>query len=251
MLIDQILAPGGLRPVFQPIYRMNGGSARELHSLECLIRGPRETNVECAPVLFEYVRRKRQENVVDRACVLAAFGATARFAGGPRISVNAHAATLARDREFPDFLAEAATKHGISIDRLTVEIVEHGPALDAKSFFATLQGLRERGIAIAVDDVGIAASNLRMILEVRPQYLKVDRFFVSGAQDDAGKRATIEAVVHIGRRIGATVVAEGVETREELKAVRECGIDLIQGYLFCTPLGVEELFEHEPSLRKE
>ncbi|HUJ29522.1 MAG TPA: EAL domain-containing protein [Myxococcales bacterium] len=251
MLMDQILAPGGLRPVFQPIYRMNGGNKRELHSLECLIRGPRETNVECAPVLFEYVRRKRQENVVDRACVLTAFGAAAKFAGTPRIAVNAHAATLARDSLFPDFLVDAAKSHRIGVERVTVEIVEHGPALDGKSFFRTLQVLKERGISIAIDDVGVAASNLRMILECRPHYLKVDRYFVSRAHEDPGKRATLEAVMHIARRLGSTVVAEGIETREELQVVREAGIDLIQGYLFCTPLGVDELFEHEPSLRKE
>ena len=250
VLMDQILAPGGLRPVFQPIYRMVGDT-RFLHSLECLIRGPRETNVECAPVLFEYVRRKRQEVVVDRACALASFCAAGRFAGEPRISVNAHAATLARDALFPDFLADAAGNQGIAMDRLTVEIVEHGPALDHKSFLKTVDGLRARGVTIAIDDVGVAASNLRMILEVRPHYLKVDRYFISRAHEDAGKRATIEAVMHIAGRLGAAVVAEGVETHEELDVVRRLGIELIQGYLFSTALGIDELLRREPSLRKE
>lgn len=247
-LIDQILAPGGLRPVFQPIYRLDG-ARRRLHGLECLIRGPRGTNVESAGVLFEYVRRKRQEAVVDRACILAALGIARSFAGSPPLSFNAHAGTLARDPGFPAFLVDAAQRHGIGVDRLTLEIVEHDPAHDLPSFLASLEELRQRGVRLALDDVGVGAANLKMMLICRPDYFKIDRHFVCYASADVGKRAALEAVVHIAGRIGARVVAEGVETAEELATVSEIGIDLIQGHLFCTALGVEELLLREPSLR--
>jgi len=248
LLLDQILAPGGLRPVFQPIYRVEG-KARRLQGLECLIRGPRGTNAEGAPVLFEYVRRKRQEQTVDRACILAAFATARGFAGSPRLSLNAHACTLARDPRFPAFLVEAALRHGIAPENLTVEIVEHGPALDVPSFSSTLEELRANRIRIALDDVGVGSSNLRMMLDCKPDYFKIDRHFVTNAFADPGKRAVLEAVVHIARRVGAEVVAEGVETAAELATVREVGIELIQGHLFCTALGVEELLQREPSLR--
>ena len=88
ILLDQILAPGGLRPVFQPIYRVDA-TGRTLHGLECLTRGPRGTNAEPASVLFEYVRRKREEILVDRACILAAFCASRELSGAPRLSINA------------------------------------------------------------------------------------------------------------------------------------------------------------------
>ena len=119
--LDQILAPGGLRPVFQPIYRITAGG-KTLHGLECLTRGPRGTNAESAAVLFEYVRRKREEIVVDRACILAAFCASRELGGAPRLSINAHASTLARDPHFPQFLEDAARKSGIACERLTPEI---------------------------------------------------------------------------------------------------------------------------------
>ena len=247
ILLDQILAPGGLRPVFQPIYRISA-AGKSLHGLECLTRGPRGTNAESAAVLFEYVRRKREEIVVDRACILAAFCAARQLGGAPRLSINAHASTLARDPNFPQFLEDSARKHGFAGERLTLEIVEHGPALDVPSFSAALDELRVRRMRIALDDVGVGTSTLRMMLDCKPDYFKIDRHFVSHAQGDAGKRATLEAVSHIARRVGAEVVAEGVETEEELATVREVGIELVQGWLFCPAMEANELLEREPSL---
>jgi EAL domain-containing protein (putative c-di-GMP-specific phosphodiesterase class I) len=248
LLLDQILAPGGLRTVFQPIYRVKGAH-RRLHGIECLTRGPRGTNAESAGVLFEYVRRKRQENVVDRACVLSAFRTAEKLGGAPQLSVNAHASTLSRDRGFPAFLAEAARQHGIVPERITLEIVEHGPALDGISFGDALAEVRSLKMSIALDDVGVGASNLKMMLDCKPDYFKIDRHFVSGVHGDQGKRATLEAVTHIARTVGAEVVAEGVETLRELEAVSAIGIELIQGYLLCAALESGQLLEREPSLR--
>jgi EAL domain-containing protein (putative c-di-GMP-specific phosphodiesterase class I) len=249
-LLDQLLAPGGLRAVFQPIYRTGpDGGTHELHALECLIRGPRGTNLEQAPVLFEYVRRKREEIAVDRACAAAALATASRFNGDPRLSINAHATTLARDPHFAGFLCDSAERVGIAPSRLTLEIIEQGPPLDTVTFGCTLESLRGRGVRIALDDVGVGSSNLKMMLDCRPDYFKIDRYFVSGVDSSPGKRATLEAVVHIASRVGAQVVAEGVETKEELAAVSTIGVPLIQGYLFCTALGVEELLLREPSLR--
>ena len=248
VLLEQILAPGGLRTAFQPIYRVHAG-ARELHGIECLTRGPRDTNAERAAVLFEYVRRKREEIVVDRACIVSAFTAAKSLGGGPRLSVNVHASTLARDPRFPLFLEEASRKHGIATERITVEIVEHGPAQDGLSFMAALEALRAMRVRLALDDVGVGSSTLKMMLDCKPDYFKIDRYFVTHAESDPGKRATLEAVVHIARKLGAEVVAEGVETRDELSICNAVGIELIQGHLFCTALGMDQLLEREPSLR--
>ena len=248
ILMEQILAPGGLRTVFQPIYRANGAVHR-LHGVECLTRGPKDTNAERAAVLFEYVRRKREEMVVDRACILSAFGAAQELGGAPRLSLNVHASTLTRDARFPAFLEDAARKHHIATERITVEIVEHGPALDGLSFAAALEALRLMRVRIALDDVGVGSSNLKMMLDCKPDYFKVDRHFVTHADTDGARRATLEAIIHIARRIGAEVVAEGVETRAELDVCNAVGIELIQGHLLCTALGIDQLLEREPSLR--
>ena len=91
-LLDAVLKPGALVPLFQPIFRVKQ-NGRELHSLECLMRGPKGTSVERADVLFAYVRHKREEIAVDRACMRSALGAAAVLPFEPPISVNVHAST--------------------------------------------------------------------------------------------------------------------------------------------------------------
>ena len=125
--LDAILAPGGLTARFQPILEMRPEVTR-LHSMEGLVRGPRGTNVESAVILFEYVRKRLKEPVVDRACVAAVCRAGRRLPGDIAFSVNVHAVTLARDRGFVDHLHDTAAHHSIDPHRITIEIVEHGPA---------------------------------------------------------------------------------------------------------------------------
>jgi EAL domain-containing protein (putative c-di-GMP-specific phosphodiesterase class I) len=242
-LLDTILDPGRLSVVFQPIFEVTG-TTPQLFALECLIRGPRETNVERPMVLFEYVRRKRAEAAVDRVC-----SETALVAAGllplrpPRLSLNVHASTLGRDAGFSAFLLEKAAAAGITPSTLIVEIVEHSPAVDVPSFRNALAALREAGVAIALDDVGLGESNYKMILDVRPQIYKLDGYLVSGAWSDPYKQVILDSLARMVRRLEARAVAEGVETARELVAVEAAGIDLIQGFLYSQPLTSAALLE--------
>ncbi len=239
-LLDTILQPERLSVVFQPIFEV-GTENPKLHGLECLIRGPRSTNAEQPAVLFEYVRRKRAEAAVDRACVATALREAAQLTSVPRLSVNVHASTLGRDTGFPSFLLQRAGEAGIAPDRLIVEVVEHSPPLDVPSFRMALNSLREVGVAIALDDVGLGQSNYKMILDVRPNIYKLDRYLVHEAWNDPYRQVILDSLARMVRRLEARAVAEGVETSQELVAVEAAGIDLVQGFLFARPLAREEL----------
>jgi len=239
-LLDAILEPGRLSVVFQPIFQV-GDPVPGLFGLECLIRGPRGTNAERPAVLFEYVRRKRAEAVVDRACVTTALAEAGRLPGRPRMSLNVHASTLGRDLGFPAFFLDRAEEAGIGGPRLVVEIVEHAPPLDVPSFRRSLDALREAGVTIALDDVGLGQSNYKMILDVRPQIYKLDRYLVSGAWADPYRQVILDSLVRMVRRLEGRAVAEGVENRRELVAVEAAGIDLVQGFYFARPLCAPDL----------
>jgi EAL domain-containing protein (putative c-di-GMP-specific phosphodiesterase class I) len=229
-LLDRILTPGELSVVFQPILEVRNGS-RTLHALECLIRGPRGTNLEPAEILLEYARRKREECRVDRACMSTAFAAARVLQPEARLCVNVHASTLSLDERLPNFIFEAARTNWIDPSRLTVEIIEHLPACEAAVFLRALDRLREMGIKIALDDIGLGQSNYKMILDARPDYFKVDRYLVAGAHGDPRRQAVLESIAQLAHRLGARVVAEGVECSQDLATVLATGIDLIQGYL--------------------
>ena len=239
-LLDEILEPGRLSVMFQPIFEV-AAPRPTLHAVECLIRGPRGTNLERPAVLFEYVRRRRTEAVVDRACTKTALTEASCLSAVPRLSVNVHASTLARDGAFPAFLLDTAVRSGIDPGRLIVEIVEHAPPLDVPSFRGALATLRASGVSIALDDVGLGQSNYKMILDVRPDIYKLDRYLVDSAWNDPYRQVILDSLARMVRRLEARTVAEGVETPQELVAVEAAGIDLVQGYLFAQPLSREDL----------
>lgn len=229
--LNTILQPGGITAMYQPIVADDGSLA----GFECLSRGPRGTNFEAANVMFDYVRLKREETLVDRACIVAALSG-APAAGDIRLALNVHASTLGRDHGFTDFVRETAERHGIACDRLTIEIVEHAPPWNSIGFSAALERLREAGMRIALDDVGLGQSNFKMILDVRPDYLKIDRYFVDECDHDHHRQAVLRAVSNLASDFGANVVAEGVETEAVRDVVRSLGIRYMQGYLFAPPL---------------
>jgi EAL domain-containing protein (putative c-di-GMP-specific phosphodiesterase class I) len=239
-LLETVLEPGGLSVVFQPIVEVGSGS-RRLHGLECLIRGPRDTNLESPEILFEYARRKRAESLVDRACVATVLRAAAGLPGSPDLSINVHASTLGRDHEFLVFLGDTAERHQVSLGRVTIEIVEHALPWDGPRFQSALAALRAIGVRIALDDVGRGQSNYRMILDCRPDYFKIDRYFVHGCRADFYRQAVIESISDLATKFGARVIAEAVETEGDFDTVTRLGIDLVQGHLLAHAMPAEVL----------
>ncbi len=233
-LMDRILEPGALSVRFQPVYEVH---ARVIlaHYVECLIRGPLGTSAESPEILFEYARKKNREAEVDRRCVSVILEAAPTLPAHVRIGINVHASTLALDQGFVEFLLAEARRSSVETDRLVVEIVEHAPPWDVCAFRAALEALRDLGAAIALDDVGLGHSNFMMILECRPNYFKIDRYFVQGARTDIYRQAVLSSVAQLALPFDAQVVAEGVETEADLEAVRQAGINLVQGYLFGQP----------------
>lgn len=234
--LNTILEPGGITPVYQPIMHLDGSP--KLAGFECLSRGPKGTNFESAKVLFEYVRLKREETLVDRACVATALASAPKH-DSLQLTVNVHASTLGRDYDFTDFLCATAGANGIGCERLTVEIIEHAPPWDSIGFSAALDRLRDRGMRISLDDVGLGQSNFKMILDVRPDFLKLDRYFVDACETDRNRQAVIETVANLASHFGAQVIAEGVDRSAAAETLLRFGVKFMQGYLFAEALEAE------------
>jgi len=234
LLLRQCLEPGQLSVLFQPIVDVSG-SEHGVHALECLIRGPKGTSLRSPEKLFALAREKGVEGTLDRACIGAALEAAATLPGQPDLSLNLHASTLSTDRELKEVLEAAASANSVETSRLIIEIVEQTPPRDLPTFRRVLDDLRRMGARIALDDVGLGHSNYGMILEVRPDYLKIDRFFVKGIRADFYRQAILESVCHLCHRVGARVIAEGIDNEADLETARAVGVDLLQGFLFSEP----------------
>jgi EAL domain-containing protein (putative c-di-GMP-specific phosphodiesterase class I) len=234
-LMDRVLAPHGLSVVFQPILQ-GGKPGWQMHAYEGLVRGPAGTNLEPADVLFEYARRKGEENRLDRACVSLILRSARVLPAQSRISVNVHASTLGRDCQFVTFVLKSLEAAEIAPSRLIIEIVEHSPYWDGEHFVRVLESLRAHGVHIALDDVGLGQSNYRMLLECRPDYLKVDRYLVAGSSTDFYRRAVLRSLTALAGSFGAYAVAEGIDNQQDLRTVLAEGFGMVQGFLLCRPL---------------
>ncbi len=120
-------------------------------------------------------------------------------------------------------------------ERLVLELTEQEAVEDYDDLRGRLADWLGRGVRLAVDDTGAGYSSLRHIVELSPDYLKLDRELVKGIDEDPNRRALMRAVVAFAREVGTSVIAEGVETRAELDVLRDAEVHLVQGYLLARP----------------
>lgn len=232
--LEQMLVPDAITILFQAIYDFTA-AVPAMFAVEALSRGPSGTHFENAAVLFDYVRLRGEEVRMDRHCATAALERAAKLTDRSITSINVHATTLVRDAEFPEFFIHAAREAGIAANTLILEIVEKAEASNYERLRLSLRRLRDAGVRIALDDLGLGNCNHQLFLEVRPDFVKIDRYFVSNCDVDRDRRSLIRSMAQLARDFNAVVIAEGIETAGELATVRALGIDLVQGFLFGRP----------------
>jgi EAL domain-containing protein (putative c-di-GMP-specific phosphodiesterase class I) len=133
----------------------------------------------------------------------------------------------------------------VPADRVVVELSEHDPVDDYDALAAALAPHRARGIRLAIDDVGAGFSSLRHIVVTAPDIIKLDRSIVAGVSTDTVLATLTRSLVDFARGLGATVVAEGVETADDARVLRDAGVDLGQGWLFaraCSPADLRDAY---------
>ncbi|WP_182212764.1 two-component system response regulator [Stenotrophomonas acidaminiphila] len=162
-------------------------------------------------------------------------------AGFPDIplSVNVSPLQLGR-REFIDELAAMVARHGIEPRRMEIEITEGAVMSDYQDGRELLARLRRLGFGIAVDDFGTGYSSLRYVHSLPVTRLKLDRQFTAGVGEQGGSANVADMIIALGRRLGLDIVAEGVETPDQVEWLRRHGCPCAQGYLFAHPEPVED-----------
>jgi len=150
------------------------------------------------------------------------------------------------DAGVSDLVLDAVAEHSISPDRLVVEVTETTLVKAVGNAALAIERIRGAGVRIAIDDFGTGYSSLARLTEIPADMIKIDRSFVASAASDPMNAAVISAVVHLADRVDLDVVAEGVETEEQLRTIRELGCRVGQGFLFSRPLpdaALEELLQ--------
>ena len=163
------------------------------------------------------------------------------------VSVNLSARSLA-DPGLPDRIVTILAAASVPPARLQLEITETAVLADPRGAQELLQQMHDTGVHVSLDDFGQGATSLVSLATLPLDELKVDRAFVVGMDESEEQRAVVEFVIALGRRLGLTVVAEGIETEDAASMLTAMGCDEGQGYLYCRPVPAVEL-EHWLDLR--
>jgi len=236
--LDNILAHGDITSLFQPIVSL---SARRILGYEALSRGPSNTALHSPINLLAAARHAGRLNELEMICRENACHRYSQQQLQGKLFLNVSPETLLDATHKPGRTLELLHKYRIPADRVVIELTEQTPTDDFELLDAALRHYRDMGFSIALDDLGAGYSGLRMWSELRPDFVKIDRYFIDGIHRDAVKREFVESIMKIARASRAEVIAEGIELAEELRALSDMGIDLVQGYLLGRP-------EEEPSI---
>jgi diguanylate cyclase (GGDEF)-like protein/PAS domain S-box-containing protein len=158
------------------------------------------------------------------------------------VSVNVSARQF-RERDWVGQVAAALAESDLAPSWLELELTESLIMQDPRQAIATMQELRDLGVHIAIDDFGTGYSNLSSLKTFPISRLKIDQSFVRGLPEAVGDAAITGAVISLGHQLGLGVMAEGVETAEQMAFLRDAGCDDVQGYVIGRPLPAADLAE--------
>ena len=180
------------------------------------------------------------EQVLSAACAQAKRWLESQ-AGLPKLPIAVNIAIPQIHPELPKAIRNALGKHDIHPSSLQLEITESLLIRDLDTATAVLKEISESGITIAIDDFGTGYSSLSVLKALPIDILKIDQSFVRDLGKDAGSTAIVAAIINMAKALALRVVAEGVETEDQLNILRELGCDEYQGYLYSRPLPADRL----------
>ncbi|MDE2161185.1 MAG: EAL domain-containing protein, partial [Burkholderiales bacterium] len=232
--LRHILARRALTAHFQPIVRLRDGV---VIGHESLIRGPAGTRLEMPDALFKAAAAEGLTNELELACVDQGLESWSRHGVGGRLFLNVSAQAIVQMVETMSLpgVMQALAKVEVTPGSIVVELTEHERVTDLGRLIEVANGLRAAGLRFALDDFGDGRSSLRLWAELHPEIVKIDRYFIHRAHERALKVQTLRGLTRLAETFGTTLVAEGIETEDELEVVRGLGIELGQGWFLGRP----------------
>jgi EAL domain-containing protein (putative c-di-GMP-specific phosphodiesterase class I)/CheY-like chemotaxis protein len=213
-----ILGPS-LHMVFQPIVELIGGRVVGVEALARFAEKPRRL----PEAWFADAAKVGLLAELELAAIDRALAELYRIPDDVYVSINLSPKTVGSE-ELRDLL------DGVDGSRIVLEMTEQTQIKDYRELAAQLLPLRERGIRLAIDDVGAGFSSLERVVRLAPDLMKLDRSTVAGVAEDPVRTSLIERLVSFSDEVGMSVIAEGIETREDLDALRTLYVPLGQGF---------------------
>jgi EAL domain-containing protein (putative c-di-GMP-specific phosphodiesterase class I) len=231
IMLKEVLKTGAIRSVYQPVVDLR---LRRAIGYEALTR--LASNAFSGPEqLFKAAYENDAVWKLERLCRIRAIEGAGQFGPDRLLFLNVEPDSfydpVLRSEETSRLLREA----NLTPAQIVLEITEHSAVQDHEAFRQMLSFFQFHGFRLAVDDVGSGYSGLRSIAELRPDFIKIDMSLIRDIHLHPIKQDLTSTIVRFSNRSGTTLIAEGVETIEELRCLQKIGVRLAQGYLFARP----------------
>jgi diguanylate cyclase (GGDEF)-like protein len=238
--VRELIHDGHVDVVFQPIWDAYNGVP---FGFEALARPAARYGFAGPQEVFEIAERLGRAPALDAVCLDAILARASEVPSAALLFINIVPETLARDLLGGDALVQAVRRAGIAPEQVVIELTERAmPRLDV--IVREAKRLQSLGFKLALDDTGSGNAGLEVLRQLAVDFVKIDRTVMIQAMSDEIARAIVASIVVIAHAMGATVIAEGIETNEALDFVlrdamlgwqRDCGIRGVQGYLLGRP----------------
>lgn len=227
-----ILQHRKLQPLFQPVWDFSTGSVQ---GYEALIRGPSDSPLHSPLVLFKVAQQCQLLAELEMLCRELSIAAFAAAGVRGDLYLNVNPLLLLSDDHPSGLTLALLAKYQLNPARVVIELSEQYQVDDATVLLHAVHHYRQLGFRIAIDDLGSGFSGLKLWSELKPDLIKIARYFISQVHADPTKKEFVRSIIALAKSTGSAVVAEGIETREELLLCQELGADYGQGYLLGRP----------------
>ncbi|RMH74010.1 MAG: EAL domain-containing protein [Gemmatimonadetes bacterium] len=230
--LRSIIAERQIATTFQPIIYM---ADLRIMAYEALSVSPKEAGFPNTEVLFSIAQEAGLGLKLDRLCRENAITNASKMADHYKLFVNVEPSAIDdpefRQAQFVEFMQS----HGIEPSKVVLEITERTAIKDYDIFLKSLKYFQDLGFEIAVDDAGAGYASLNSIAYLRPKFLKFDHALVQNIHKTPIKQQLLETLIDFADKIGAHVIAEGIESIEEFEMLREMNVEFGQGYYIARP----------------
>jgi len=231
-MLERALIAGSLKPVFQPVVRVD---TLEVVAHEGLSRCAFMPSSISILDLLDMARMEGRLAELELHAARTLCSAFEAQAAPGRLLVNLSAHAILHDSLRPDDVLAALSSSGLDPARVTIEVTERDVVESPARLAHALGYLRAHGVRIALDDFGNGHSNFELWNEIHPDVVKIDRYLIHGLSHSAGRLAIVRSLCHVAESLGTDLVGEGVEDPADLRVLRDLGIPYAQGFLLGHP----------------
>ena len=233
-----ILAEKRIVSLFQPIHDL---VEERVTGVEALSRGPSGSGLEDAERLFSLAEKSGLAVPLERLCRRRSLEEAARAGWGRLVFLNMSQAATQDSDLLDGRLVRDVRDLALDPSQVVIEVTERTYAENQALFSGVLGELRKEGFRVAVDDLGSGYSNLSALADIRPEFLKFDHLFTKDIHRNRIKQDLLGAILSFAMKMDTQVIAEGIESADELLALRRLGVPLGQGYYLGRPGPIESI----------